>query len=358
MQTTEILPSVSENFLPSVYITETPFHTILQSIEHQSMKPTFTNIEDSVKNNSSISTIASSLSDPLSSSKAFESSSLSVPLSSSEAFESTPTTIPPLNPCALECYINVSFTTAKNSTQLANQINELLSFEFKNNVSKNYLYLVFLKLSAQTNNSVTYWFDLFFQRPYCDSILKQEVLTKSQRFSGKTINGYTILPNSLQIKPFEIPASRNKLLSLEMKLEEDFKKELKNKSSEEYKTLEYKMIRSLSFFMESISGFVKVIINGFEEGSIIVKSQLLFDINEVKVTDEEIKKNIEIKLIRYLGLLNDTIDEYKVDVGSSKINGDLVVIPSSNAFPVWAIVLIVTVLIVVPIIFICFRQKV
>ena len=307
------------------------------------MKPTFTNIEDSVKykNSGLILTITSSL---------------SVPFSSSEAFESTPTTIRPLNPCALECYINVSFTTTKNSTQLANQINELLSFEFKNNVSNNYLYLVFLKLSAQTNNSVTYWFDLLFQRPYCDSILKQEVLTKSQRFSGKTINGYTILPNSLQIKPFEIPASRNKLLSLEMKLEEDFKKELKNKSSEEYKTLEYKMIRNLTFFMESFRGFVKVIIDGFEEGSIVVKSQLLFDINEVKVTDEEIKKDIEIKLIRYLGLLNDTIAEYKVDIKSFKINGEQIVLEESSSVPVWAIIVFLTIL--GPITFICFRQKV
>ena len=260
--------------------------------------------------------------------------------------------------CYLECYINISFTTNKNSSQLANDINEVLSYEFKIAAYNGYLYLIFLKISAQTNNSVTYWFDLLFQRPYCDSILKQEVLTKSQQLSEKSFNGYTILPNSLQIKPFDIPASRNKLLSLEMKLEGDFNNELKNKNSEVYKILEYKMIRNLTFLMKSFRGFVKVIVNGFEEGSIVVKAQLLFDIDEIKVTDEEIKKDIEIKLIRYLGLLNDTICGYKVDIESFKIDGDVVVLQKSSSFPSWLIVLIVALCVVVPLIIIFIKQKV
>lgn len=150
-----------------------------------------------------------------------------------------------------------------------------------------------------------------------------------------------------------IPSSRELKFSFKIVFTNKFDDSLKNPSSEEYKYL-YKVIEEHCFsIFYIIPGFVKVIITGFEKGSIIANSLIVFDKNEVKRSDAEVSGEIMNRFMQSMRSSNDSIKGYSVDIDKIKVELDKK-LPRLES---WIIVLIVALVLLCALVIVIFLQK-
>nr|XP_047134719.1 mucin-3A isoform X1 [Hydra vulgaris] len=150
-----------------------------------------------------------------------------------------------------------------------------------------------------------------------------------------------------------IPPSREIKFIFKIVFTNKFNDNLKNPSSEEYKNL-YKVFLDHCFsIFHLIPGFVKVIITGFEKGSIVVNSLIVFDKNEVKRSNAEVSGEIMNRFMKSMRQSNDSINGYNVDINKIKVDLENV----SPSLASWIIVLVVALVILFALVTVIFFQK-
>ena len=209
-------------------------------------------------------------------------------------------------------------------------------------------------------------FKAFFNNPNCTGNNRNEVYNVGKTYfniiSIKTVNGITFIKDSFDVKPFTIVNENKIAVKIQIRLDQNFTKDLSDKSSNQYKELESTITISLTSIYQKIPGFVAVIIIKFTSGSIITDYEVVLDNQINQGTDASIENEIQKVNQLELNKPGAKIGNIPVVSGSIKVkdvnNPKNSETSTSSSLATWIIVLIASCCIVFFLVIIIIHQRV
>ena len=163
--------------------------------------------------------------------------------------------------------------------------------------------------------------------------------------------------SSISVFNTRILASIEIKFDFRMAFKIEFIDSLKNSFSSEYKKLENVVVEQLTKIFRNIEGFNKVVVIGFEKGSVLINCRIIFDKNEVKVSDSVVQAEVINNFMNHLKSSNDTVGGYPVDIKSVKVERTVDVRISSKV-STWIIIMVVALILLLALSVVILLQRV
>lgn len=183
----------------------------------------------------------------------------------------------------------------------------------------------------------------------------------STYIEGKTLSGILFYKNSFELvmQSKVLPKKEDEIIvSAEISLSENFKTALNDPSTDTFKGYKKKLEAVLNRTYQNLDGFIKANVNSFRKGSIVVNYELIFDgtisgKNTEDVEDKVVKATSSSVKDGMLGSFNVTKNGFVIlGVASPQIGPR----SSGKSLVTWAIVLIVSCVVIVILVLVLVRQ--